>query len=244
LKPKLIALNLLLVAAVSATVWQARVRWQAAEAERKATLNVPIRAAMPGPVPAVPKPDSPPATKYADVAEKNLFSVDRNPAVIIDPPKPVEVKPMPHLPVVFGTMGLPSGIKAIMAEKPGEASRSVRAGDTIGEFKVLAIDTQKIRFEWDGKEIEKRIEDLVDRSNVQTAGARGPAAPPPSGPAAPAPQPPQAQSNANPTMSVELTEGVRACKPGENSPAGTMLDGYKKTITMSPFGATCRWTKQ
>ena len=59
MKPKLIALNLLLVAALSGTVWQARVRWQAAQAERKATLNVPIRTTKPPPVPAAPKLDPP-----------------------------------------------------------------------------------------------------------------------------------------------------------------------------------------
>jgi hypothetical protein len=243
LKPKLIALNLLLVAGVSATVWQARVRWQAAQAERRATLNVPIQTAKPTPVPATPKLDPPQATKYAEVAEKNLFSADRNPAVIIDPPKPVEVKPMPRLPVVYGTMGLPSGIKAIMAEKSGDASRSIRVGDSIGEFKVLALDSQKVTFEWDGKKIEKRMEDLVDRSSAPVTANQGPAAPRPNGPAVPTPAAPQ-PTNSNPTMSVELTEGVRACKPGEGSPAGTMLDGYKKVITMSPFGATCRWIKQ
>lgn len=247
MKPKLIALNLVLAAAVGATVWQARVRWLEAQAERRATLNVPIRTPKPGAVPAAPKLDPPAATKYAEVAEKNLFSSDRNPTVIIDPPKPPEVKKMPPLPVVYGTMGLPSGTKAIMAEKPGESSRSVRAGDTIGDFKILALDPQKVTFEWDGKQIEKRMEDLIDRSNTQVASSsgRGPAAPPPSGPAVPAPPPPQAPaSNTNPSIGIELTATTHACRPGENSPAGTVVDGFKKVITYSPFGATCRWVKQ
>ena len=81
--------------------------------------------------------------KYADVANKNLFSEDRNPNIIVDPPKVETPKPMPPLPVVYGMMGLPSGTKAIMAEKPGAPSTTVRAGETLGEFKIVALDTQR-----------------------------------------------------------------------------------------------------
>ena len=64
------------------------------------------------------------ATKYNDVAQKNLFSKDRNPQVIIDPPKPPDPpKPMPKLPVVYGVMGLPSGDQGYY----GGSARVVRA---------------------------------------------------------------------------------------------------------------------
>ncbi len=216
-----------------------------AQAERKATLNVAIPAAKPLPAPPVAKPQPPTAVQYADVAEKNLFSVDRNPAIVIDPPKPVEVKKMPALPVVYGTMGLPSGTKAIMAAHPGEASKSVRAGDTIGDFKVIALDSQNITFEWDEKKIERKIEDLIDRSNPRGT-PQGPAvtaaAPVSGGGLQPPPPPPQ--SSGDPVLGIKLTETMLACRPGENSPAGTVQGGYKKVITYSPFGATCRWMKQ
>src|SRR5207245_1230648 len=68
LKPKLIALNLLLAAGVCATAWEARVRWQQGQAERQANLNVRIRPVSAPSVTAVPKPDAPPAVKYAEVA--------------------------------------------------------------------------------------------------------------------------------------------------------------------------------
>jgi hypothetical protein len=244
LRPKLIALNLLLAAGVCGMVWQARVRWQIAKAERRANLGVRIAAVKTPPVIPVPKPDAPPAVKYADVANKNLFAADRNPTVIIDPPKVEAPKPMPPLPVVYGTMGLPSGTKAIMAQKPGEPSKSVRTGDTIGEFKVLALNSEKITFEWNDKQIEKRIEDLIDRSNTQPVASRGPAAPPPpSGPALPPPPQAQALQSGDP-RGVELTPTTRAGRPGDNSPDGTVVDGYKKVITPSPFGNVVRWVKQ
>ena len=47
-----------------------------------------------------------------------------------------------------------------------------------------------------------------------------------------------------PDLGVEVgtaTQPARACKPGDNSPAGTVVDGYKKTVIPSPFGSMCRW---
>ncbi len=166
LKLKLILLNLLLVIALSAIVWQARVRWDEAQATRRNNLSAKVTPNPAPPLIPAPKPDAAPAAKFADVATKNLFSKDRNPTVVIDPPKIEEQKKMPSLPVVYGVLGLPSGTKAIMAEKSGAASRSVHAGDTIGEFKIASLDSQNIVFDWDGKQISKKIEDLIDRSNA------------------------------------------------------------------------------
>lgn len=252
MKPKLIALNLLLLAAIAAVAWQIRVRSEEWNRTRQANLNVPIKPAPAPPLAPAPKPDTPPPAKYLDVAEKDLFSKDRNPTVVVEPPKIEPPKPMPPLPVVYGVMGLPSGAKAIMAEKPGAGTKAVRTGDTIGEFKVLQLDTQNVTFLWDGKQITKKIEDLVDRSASLSASAgqggapAGPAAPAPSGPAAPAPAQPQ-RTNNNPTSSdlgITLTETQRACKPNDGIPAGAVVDGYKKVVTASPFGAICRWNKQ
>lgn len=247
MKPRLVALNVLLAAGVLAIGWQARVRWNDAQAARKANLNVPVRRVTPPPVTPVPKPEAPPATKYEDVAKKNLFSSDRNADIIIDPPKIEAPKPMPHLPVVYGVMTLPSGTKASMAEKPGEPSRMVKANDTIGEFKIVALDAQNVTFEWNGKQLPHKIEDLIDRSNPQTSSSAQTAAAP-SGPAVPPPAAPQPKPvNANPTsadLGKELTPTARACQPGDTSPAGAVVDGYKKTVQQTIFGAVCRWVKQ
>jgi hypothetical protein len=140
-------------------------------------------------------------------------------------------------------MRLPSGVKAFMAEKRGESPRMVKAGDTIGEFKLLALDERDVTFQWNGQEIKRKIEDLIDRSghdNTQGAqqAASGPAAPPPPGPNLPPPPP------AGERTGVVLTETTRACRPGDTSPAGSVEDGYRKVVTMSPFGAVCRWVRQ
>jgi hypothetical protein len=249
LKPKFIALNVCLIAAIAAIAWQARVRWDALQAQRQSHLRAVIKPAAPPPLKPVPKPDPAAAAKYLDVATQDLFSKDRNPNVVVETPKVEPPKPMPPLPVVFGVMGLPSGTKAIMAEKSGASSRTVHTGDTIGAFKIVALDTQNVTFDWDGKGVSRKIEDLIDRSAAAPTanGQQAAAAAPPAGQAQnnqPAPAPVAAPTSAK-DLGVEVgapgQPSSRACAPGDSSPAGAVVDGYRKTITQSPFGAVCRW---
>ena len=245
MKPKLIALNLLLVASLGAIVWHARITADEAKKVRQGNVNVPVKPVPAPPLAPVPKPDAPAAAKYVEVADKNLFSKDRNATVIVEPVKVEAPKPMPALPFVYGVMGLPSGAKAIMAEKSGAATRPVRAGDSIGEFKVVSLDTRDVVFDWDGKRIAKKIEDLVDRSATLSASA-GQQSGAPSGPAAAAaPTPPVNSTPTSKDVGIELTPTTRGCKPGDTSPVGAVVDGYRKEGTPGPFGLMgCRWVKQ
>jgi len=257
LKPAQVVAALALVAATAAVAWHGRVVWRQSEAKRQ-RLHAPVKPAPVPPAPAEAKPETPQAVKYADVANKNLFSKDRNPNVILEPPKPAEVKKMPPLPVLYGVLGLPSGTRAIMAVKQGEPSRPVRAGDTVGEFKIVSLDTRRVTFDWDGQQISKPVDDLIDRSNVVQSAAAPPApAPPPS----PGPQPasgggltPNISSNtAGSAASANVTSpkigkevgavgvSVRGCVPGDTSPAGTVIEGYRKQIVSTPFGDQCSW---
>lgn len=243
MKPKLIALNLLLVLALGVIVREARVRWDEAQAKRRDNLSMKVAPIPLPPLTPSPKPDAAPATKYADVATKDLFSKDRNPTVIIDPPKVEEPKKMPPLPVVYGVLGLPSGTKAIMSEKKGVDSRSVRAGDTIGEFTIAALDPQNVIFDWDGTQISRRIEDLIDRSNpAGPEGAQSTAAQA-GGPAKAVTQNNGQPASAGPGKEI-AGRADRPCVPGDNSPPGTVVDGYKKSGRPSPFGLIgCTWVK-
>ena len=38
-----------------------------------------------------------------------------------------------------------------------------------------------------------------------------------------------------------IGEGSKACLPGDDSPAGTVAEGYKKVLEPTPFGVACRW---
>jgi len=246
LKPKLIALNLLLVVALVAIVWQARIRWNEAQIKRENNLRVKVKPAPAPPFSPTPKPDGAQATKYADVATKDLFSKDRNPNVVIEPPKVEKPKEMPPLPVVYGVLGLPSGTKAIMAEKAGGNSKPVHAGDTIGEFKIASLDPQHVVFDWDGKQISKNIEDLMDRSSGAPLPG-GPANGAQTGGGAPPPPPRPSAATAPPAPGQEIPtapgQSQRSCVPGDTSPAGTVVDGYRKNLTPTPFGSICSWTR-
>jgi hypothetical protein len=245
LKPRLIALNVLLIAALSLVAWEARVRWAEARQQRESTINVKVRPVPVPPVTPAPKPDGATAAKYADVATKNLFSKDRNPNVIIDPPKVEEPKKMPPLPVVYGVLGLPSGTRAMMSARAGESSKTVRTGDTIGDFKIASLDTQSVVFDWEGKQIPKKIDDLIDRSATTPVAAAASAPAQSNVPAAPPPPRPVAQVAAGPGQEYPTAAGQsqKTCVPGDTSPPGTVVDGYRKNVVQTPFGAICNWQK-
>lgn len=241
MKPKLVALNAGLALGLVLIVWQGRVKWDDARAQRQASLNVPIKHVTPPTMVPAQKPEAVQSAKYADVATKDLFSKDRNPNVVVDPPKPEDVKVMPPLPVVYAVVGLPSGLKAIMAERSGASSRSVRAGDEIGEFKVVALDLRKVTFEWNGKQVQRDIDELADHSGGVTNAASSATQSGPAVAAAPAASKP-ATSAALGAETGTPDAPSRTCTGGDTSPVGTVVDGYKKTGTATPFGVmNCSW---
>lgn len=247
MKPKLIALNLALVATLGAILWQGRLQLHRARTIRRENINVAVKPIPVPPAAPAPKPEAAQPVKYADVATKDLFSKDRNPDVVIDPPKVEAPKPMPPLPIVYGVLGLPSGTKAIMAEKKGADSKPVKSGDTVGEFTIVSLDTKNVVFDWDGKQISKNIDDLIDRSEPAGGAASSSAAAPARGPAVIAPQatappaPKQAAAASGPGKQ-EAGKPDRPCVPGDKSPNGTVTDGYKLSFMDSPFGRmACRW---
>ena len=114
----------------------------------------------------------------------------------------------------------------------------MRAGDAIGDFKILAMDSNKVTFEWDGKPLVRNIDELVDHSGATAAAAGSGPAPPPAA-AAPA-APPTAASLGADNGTAEAP--TKACKPGEQSALGTVVDGYRKSGVMTPFGVmNCLW---
>jgi len=242
LKKKLLLLNAALLVAIGAGVWRLREAWVAARAREVAVLGRRVTPKSIVSAPAGPRIEPVLATSYAEIAEKMLFARDRNPTVVVEV-KPEPPKPMPKLPALYGVMNLLDGTTAIMSEKPEMKHIGVRPGDKIGEFTLVAVNRDEITFVWEGKEVIRRIDDMIDRAGPVQPAPAGVAQR--SGPAVVAVPPSQAQQpRGEPAPGVEVAKGIRACQRGDTSPAGTVADGYKKLVTPTPFGDSCRWVPQ
>lgn len=233
---KLIALDIALAAGLALIVVRfEQVRAAAGEREER-VLRKRIAPSQYPPLPALASPQPLVAANYLDVAARMVMSRDRNPNVIIDP-EPVKEKPkMPPLPVVQGMMML--GDPAIfMSERPGGAQKAYHQGEEIGPFKLVAFDSNKVVLDWEGERVERKLEDLLEKTpppgaNAQNAG--GAAAPAPVANAAPVNLSPQGPG-------VDIGGGFHACAPNDSTPSGTQRDGLRKVEIATPFGKSCRW---
>ncbi len=241
MRHRLLLLNLLLAGLTAAAGWKLRQDWVRDHQHSSTVIYHRVKPPAPPAVAPIVPPAPFAAPTYADVAQKDLFSKDRNPNVVIEP---VAVKPAPkwpRMPILYGVMGLPGGLIAMLAEKPDSRSRGVGVGEKIGELKVVALSSEKISFEFEGQVQEKNVQDLVDRGGsargpeVADAGtSQNPANLAKSG------APPTA---AKPGVDVGAGGAVKACDPRDTSPAGTVkLDGFRrKVIKVNPFGTECTW---
>ena len=230
-------IDLTLLIAIGVTAIAVRDRWENAQKREEALLRQMIPTVPPPTVPALPSLSPATAAAYMEVAQNFLFSRDRNPNVILDPPAPPPPpKPMPALPLAYGIIDLGNGPTIILSDKSGAQHKSYRPGDTIGEFKLVAINGHRVHFEWDGKPVVRQLDDLIDKRAREAQPA--------------AEQQPQA-AQAKPAVAsiapvqagpgVELGQDSRACVPGDTSPAGTVKDGFRKAVNKTPFGDSCRW---
>ena len=234
---KLAILNAVLALVVIYGGVQLRREYQAAKAREAALRAVRI---SPAPTPPWgPLPNDAPVlpSGYKDVAMKNLFHPSRDPNVPVElPPPPPPPPPMPALPGYHGQMNLGDGPMALLVEKPGMAEKAVKPGDTIGQFRLVDVNTSEITFAWtfNGELARRSLREVTD-STAQAAA--GPDARP--SPAASAPPPPVIKSAIGPG---ELTgQGTKTCDPNDSTPAGTVVGGFRKTVGRTPFGSFCVW---
>jgi len=236
LKRKLLLLNLVLMTLTALAVWRLRAEWQAAKAHEDAVLAkklppapAPLYNALPPAQPVVP-------AGYIDIAQKMLFSKDRNATVIVPPPAPPPPPPpMPALPVLHGVMNIGDGPTAIMSEKAGGAHRDIKPGGKVGEFKVVAVNNEEIVLEWNGQSVRRRLEELLDRTVPAASTTPAAGAPAAATPAAPA------TLTVKSGPGVDIGNGVKACVAGDSAAPGTVMDGLKKVTWETPFGKGCRW---
>jgi hypothetical protein len=238
---KLIALDLVLLAIVALLAVQMRREWLAAKTREHAVLGKKINSTPARPLAALAKPAPLNAAMYAAVAQQNLFSQDRNSNVIIDVTPPPPPPPVPPFPVAHGVMlweGVPPTV--VLSDRPTSPQKGYHPGDTFGPWEIVSVDNQFLVLSWDGKEFKKRLDELLDRTELTAAQA-----PAPQGVAA-------VQTTLSPVQSfttktsngpgdVDMGGGVKACVPGDTSPAGAVVGGMKKVVSATPFGSVCRW---
>lgn len=241
MRGRLLLLNLALLAACLGAGWRLRVQRDEHERRRAEFLAAKV---SPPPAPSILLPSPPPqisAANYLDVASRLLFSPDRNPTVIVEVVQP---KPVPPLPRFYGAMNFGQGPRVILS-LPGQPQKSCVVGDKIGDFELAAIEPLALVFRWEDREIRKSYDELRDRGDSP--------APQPSqagsAPAQPAPlqtvatvatieAPPEPKG-----PGAEAGENLRYCQPGDSTPAGAIVNGYRKVVKQSPFGQTCLWEK-
>ena len=143
---------------------------------------------------------------------------------------------MPALPVFHGIMNLDGTPLVILSMGASGPHTAVHAGEPIGQFTLVSVNTDGLTFDWNGQKVTKTADELTDHSNAQAvmqaaAVERTAAPPPPAAPPAPALVGPG-----------EVTAfGFKTCNMNDGIDPGTIQDGYRKTITSTPFGKTCTW---
>ena len=237
-------LNAALLVMVCLLGWYLRQKWIEARAQEHKIRTAKVRppaVTAPPPLKKVGPIDGP---AYAEVATKNLFSADRNPTPVPDPPPPPPPpKPMPPLPTAHGVMlwdGIPPTVVLSLGKGP---QKGYRAGDKIGEFTLVSVNNKEIVFEWEGKQVAKRLDEIMERNQVAQQETAAPAAPA-AAPAQSAAANLAADSNlgSNPNGPGKDAGGnIHMCNPGDTSPPGTVVDGLEKKVNTTPFGVTCRW---
>ena len=234
---KLVLLNAVLALVAIFGGVQLRNQYQAAKARQAALRGIRI---SPSPAPPfVALPNDPPLlpSGYKDVAIKNLFHPSRNPEIVKDlPPPPPPPPPMPELPRYHGQMNLDGdGTITLLVEKPGMQEKAIKPGETIGQFKLVDVNTSDITFAWtfNGELVRRPLSSMMDRTAAS--------APPPDAQSQPpsAPPPPPIKSVIGPGELTGL--GTRICDANDSTPAGTVVNGFKKTEGRTPFGAFCVW---
>ncbi len=238
---KLIALNLVLIALAVTLVWVLRARRMEVRSHEKAVLAqaARVRPVLPPPATAAPRPVM--AAEYIEVAQKTLFSKDRNPTVVVEVPPRKPDPPMPPLPQYHGQMAM-FGDPVVFLSTPEAAAtqKSYRAGDKVGPFQIVSFDQEKITLTWESKTIERKLSELAPKEAPREVIVAAPpaAARPAATSLAPAVK---AIGAAESALGADMGGGFHGCVTGDPTPNGTIKDGYKKVMTQTPFGASCHW---
>ncbi|MEQ1947363.1 MAG: hypothetical protein ABL995_09245 [Bryobacteraceae bacterium] len=260
---KFVALYALLAVLAGVLVWQLRVRWVEAKTKEQQVLarQIEQKKALAPAIAGAPGAVSP--AEYVDVAQRTLFSKDRNPNVVVEAPKVEPEPPMPALPRYHGQMAI--GEPVAILSTANATQKGYHVGEKVGDYELVKFDRENIKLEWHGKTVEKKLTDLVAKEApaasapqpaAQQANAARNAAPQvqnsgpittvissPASNAGSSTSTAMGSSNTNLPSAIggDIGGGLRACVSSDDSPSGAILSGFKKNILKSMFGEICRW---
>jgi hypothetical protein len=239
LNRKLVVLNLSLVGAVVYAGMDLRRQWVAAK-EREAQIQRTAKVAPAAALPFTRQPEVAPvmASGYAKIAQNFLLDPSRNPDVPIPAPPPPPPPPvMPPLPLFHGMMNIGDGPEIIMSVNAAAAHKRLHAGETIGEFQVVAFNADQVELEWNGQRMTKTLAEIAGHgAGPQQASETSQADAAPATRAAPAPA-------AYGPDKAENSAGEHACVDGDTTAVGTEKDGLVKTMVRNALlgSENCIW---
>ncbi len=236
---KLLLLDVVLLAVVVYAGVQFRNMYREEKSREAAQRAVKITPVPPPPAPPLPAPSPVLATNYAPIAQKFLLSKDRNPDVPIEaPPAPPPPPPIPPLPVYHGMMnfGDTEGPIAILSLPNSKSQKSIHPGETIGEFKLLAVSKDGIDLEWRDQKVHKSLDELKSRGPVREEAQQAAQAP-----AAAAPRPAAPPPAERGPAEKDEGGGIRRCQDNDTYAAGAVVNGLRKIMKPGPFGPICYW---
>jgi hypothetical protein len=177
LNRKLIVLNVVLLALAGWLFWMLRLKWIELHKHEHTVLALSpaVQKRLAPPVP-MQLPNKMMSVEYNEVVQRTLFAKDRNPNVIVDPPPalppPPPPPPMPALPAYYGSINF--GDPIVLLKLPKGVQKQYHAGEKVGPFQLVSFDRDKIVFDWDGKMVERKPEELKEKESApQEAAANG-----------------------------------------------------------------------
>jgi hypothetical protein len=238
LNRKLVILDVVLAASAVYGGTQLHSQWVAAKARQAEIARNSVKPAPPPPMAPLPQGPAVLPSGYKEIAIKTLFDPSRTPDVPVDPPPPPpKPKDPPPLPDFHGMMDFGDGPFAIMSGHGDPGHQEVHAGEMIGPFKLLAFSRQEISLEWDSRVFHKRVDDQPHSGSAAPVGTSGGVIPG----VASAPIEEGRKMALGP--GTGLTDSIKACQPGDSTPAGAVVDGYRKEVKTTVLGTQqCIWT--
>jgi hypothetical protein len=232
-------LNVALAGAIVYGGVELRGQWLAAKARQAQIQRGQEKPAPAPPFTGLPEVAPVMASAYANVAQKFLLDPSRDPNLPVEvQPPPPPPPPMPALPFFHGMMNIGNGPEIILSLKTDAVHKRVQAGETIGEFTLVAFNSEQIELEWNGQRIIRSLAELSGHAAAPQAAAEASA---PAEAAAVNVRPEVVQGDKGPGLANDA--GQRACQEGDTAPAGTERDGVVKTVGRNPITHSdyCIW---